>query len=254
MKWLRIAASFMVAYAPAVTSAAAHKHHPHAHNAQHAAKSHHAKHQPHHAAAIERSPAARPAALSGTRSRSASLLNVRYAERTDSPAGITTTPPSHHHHRRKAHVRGVQLPKGPTPERISQIQSALARGGYYQGDPTGKWDDNTVAAMQKFQSAHGIDPTGKIDAPSLQKLGLGSDIAGVSAPRPVSTAGTASNILTSPSALAGSPNSSASAAAKSATQAPAVVTVTDSAPANVQAGPAVAPAPATASSSGTASH
>jgi peptidoglycan hydrolase-like protein with peptidoglycan-binding domain len=78
----------------------------------------------------------------------------------------------------------MHLPKGPTSERINQIQSALARGGYYQGDPTGKWDSNTIAAMRKFQSASGLDSTGEIDAPTLQKLGLGSNIAGVSAPKP----------------------------------------------------------------------
>lgn len=74
--------------------------------------------------------------------------------------------------------------KAPTPDRISEIQSSLARGGYYQGDPNGKWDANTVAAMQRFQSANGLDPSGKLDATSLQKLGLGSGIAGVSAPKP----------------------------------------------------------------------
>ncbi len=78
----------------------------------------------------------------------------------------------------------MRLPKGPTPDRITQIQSALARGGYYQGDPTGKWDSNTIAATRKFQSASGLDSTGELDAPTLQKLGLGSDIAGVSAPKP----------------------------------------------------------------------
>jgi peptidoglycan hydrolase-like protein with peptidoglycan-binding domain len=73
----------------------------------------------------------------------------------------------------------------PSPDRIEEIQSALARNGYYQGTPNGKWDANTVAAMQKFQGDHGLDATGKLDALSLQKLGLGSEIAGVSAPRPV---------------------------------------------------------------------
>lgn len=73
--------------------------------------------------------------------------------------------------------------KAPTPERISEIQSALARDGYYEGEPNGKWDAKTIGAMQKFQSANGIEPNGKLDAISLQKLGLGSDIAGVSAPK-----------------------------------------------------------------------
>lgn len=75
--------------------------------------------------------------------------------------------------------------KAPTPQRISEIQSALARGGYFEGAPSGKWDATTVAAMQKFQSGNGLEPTGKLNALSLQKLGLGSEIAGVSAPKPV---------------------------------------------------------------------
>jgi len=75
--------------------------------------------------------------------------------------------------------------KAPTPERISEIQSALAHNGYYQGTPTGKWDSNTISAMQKFQSDNGLSNSGKIDAPSLQKLGLGSGTAGVDAPKPL---------------------------------------------------------------------
>jgi hypothetical protein len=73
--------------------------------------------------------------------------------------------------------------KAPTADRISEIQSALARSSYYKGDPTGKWDADTVAALEQFQSANGLEPSGKLDAPSLQKLGLGSEIAGVSSPK-----------------------------------------------------------------------
>jgi hypothetical protein len=74
--------------------------------------------------------------------------------------------------------------KAPTPDRISEIQTALSRGGYFEGSPNGKWDSNTVAAMQKFQSANGLNSSGKIDATTLQKLGLGSSTAGVDAPKP----------------------------------------------------------------------
>jgi peptidoglycan hydrolase-like protein with peptidoglycan-binding domain len=87
--------------------------------------------------------------------------------------------------KKRHYARREPKQKTPTPERISEIQSALARNGYYQGEPNGKWDSNTIGAMQKFQSDHGLDANGKLDALSLQKLGLGSDIAGVSAPRPV---------------------------------------------------------------------
>jgi len=92
--------------------------------------------------------------------------------------------------------------KAPTPERISEIQSALAHGGYYQGAPNGKWDSNTVAAMQKFQSDNGLSSNGKIDAPSLQKLGLGSSTAGVDAPKPVAPATPANSATSTSSATA----------------------------------------------------
>ena len=74
--------------------------------------------------------------------------------------------------------------KAPTTDRISEIQSALAKDGSYSATPTGKWDDSTVAAMKKFQGAHGLNPSGKLDAPTLQKLGLGSQTAGAAAPTP----------------------------------------------------------------------
>jgi hypothetical protein len=87
--------------------------------------------------------------------------------------------------------------KAPTPDRISEIQSALARGGYYQGQPNGKWDSNTVAALQKFQSDNGMNASGKLDAPSLQKLGLGSSTAGVDAPKPLSHSTSSANTASS---------------------------------------------------------
>jgi hypothetical protein len=74
--------------------------------------------------------------------------------------------------------------KTPTSDRVSEIQAALAKDGSFAGMPNGKWDDETAAAMRRFQAAHGLNPTGKLDALSLQKLGLGSQTAGVAAPTP----------------------------------------------------------------------
>jgi peptidoglycan hydrolase-like protein with peptidoglycan-binding domain len=74
--------------------------------------------------------------------------------------------------------------KAPTPERVSEIQQALAKDGSFSGAPNGKWDESTVEAMKKFQEGHGLNPSGKLDAKTLQKLGLGSQTAGVAAPMP----------------------------------------------------------------------
>lgn len=130
----------------------------------------------------------------------------RSAAATASPTASTT--PVHkksHYKAKKHHVKKVKGQKAPTPDRISEIQTALSRDGYYQGDPNGKWDSNTVAAVQKFQSANGMDGNGKLDAPTLQKLGLGSNIAGVSAPKPI---------------VPGSPNSIPGSSAPSAAPVP----------------------------------
>ena len=114
---------------------------------------------------------------------------------------------------KKHHSRREPTQKAPTPARISEIQSALARNGYYQGQPNGKWDSNTVSAMQKFQSGNGLEPSGKLNALSLQKLGLGSSVAGVSAPKPVQPAGSkppaSPTSSTAPASAPQSPNSGA---------------------------------------------
>jgi peptidoglycan hydrolase-like protein with peptidoglycan-binding domain len=77
--------------------------------------------------------------------------------------------------------------KAPTPDRIKDIQTALQREGTYEGEPNGKWDNSTIDAMKKYQDKNGLSPTGKIDAPTLNKLGLGSDTAGKGAPVPTAS-------------------------------------------------------------------
>jgi peptidoglycan hydrolase-like protein with peptidoglycan-binding domain len=57
--------------------------------------------------------------------------------------------------------------KAPAPERISEIQTALAKEGSFNGKPSGKWDASTVDAMKKFQEAHGLNASGKLDAKTL---------------------------------------------------------------------------------------
>ncbi|MBZ5701286.1 MAG: peptidoglycan-binding protein [Acidobacteriia bacterium] len=84
----------------------------------------------------------------------------------------------------KRHGRRERGQKAPAPERIREIQEALAKDGSYSGTPNGKWDAATSEAMRRFQAAHGLTPTGKLEARSLQKLGLGSEVAGVAAPMP----------------------------------------------------------------------
>ena len=57
--------------------------------------------------------------------------------------------------------------------RARQIQTALIREHYMQGEPTGAWDAATQAAMQKYQADQGWQSKTTPDSRALIKLGLG---------------------------------------------------------------------------------
>jgi peptidoglycan hydrolase-like protein with peptidoglycan-binding domain len=99
-------------------------------------------------------------------------------------SGSTTSGKAHTKKTSKHSKRRERGQKTPTPDRITEIQQALAKDGSFAGTPNGKWNDSTVEAMKKFQAGHGLNPSGKLDALTLQKLGLGSQTAGVAAPMP----------------------------------------------------------------------
>ncbi len=112
------------------------------------------------------------------------------------PAGKPASK-AHHSKSTKKTTRQERGQKVPAPERISEIQTALAKDGSFDGKPNGKWDASTVDAMKKFQEAHGLNPSGKLDAKTLQKLGLGSQTAGLAPPMP--PVSSSSSPATSPS-------------------------------------------------------
>jgi hypothetical protein len=59
------------------------------------------------------------------------------------------------------------------PTRARQIQTALIREHYMQGEPSGTWDSATQAAMQKYQADQGWQSKTTPDSRALIKLGLG---------------------------------------------------------------------------------
>ena len=53
---------------------------------------------------------------------------------------------------------------------VRQIQMRLRQQGIYDGKPTGTWDDATAKAVQNFQQANNIQPTGQIDGATIIAL------------------------------------------------------------------------------------
>lgn len=115
---------------------------------------------------------------------SAEAAQAQTAKKKSSAGSSNASRSKSHSSGKKGTRRSRRQPgqKVPTKDRISEIQSALAKDGSYAGEPNGKWDDASVAAMKKYQAAHGLNPTGKLDALTLQKLGLGPSTAGAAPP------------------------------------------------------------------------
>jgi len=67
----------------------------------------------------------------------------------------------------------VKHPEGMDTARATEIQTALIKQGYLSGQPTGRWDAESVAAMQKLQGDNGWQTKITPDSRALIKLGLG---------------------------------------------------------------------------------
>jgi hypothetical protein len=81
-------------------------------------------------------------------------------------------------------VRSTSHPAGPRAidsERATQIQAALIKNGYLTGTPSGHWDAESEAAMQKLQGAQGWQTKLTPDSRALIMLGLGPNTAQPSA-------------------------------------------------------------------------
>ena len=77
------------------------------------------------------------------------------------------TAPRVTHSAPRPHVSGIE------GERATQIQTALVKAGYLTGTPSGQWDAETQAAMEKLQADNGWQTKLVPDARAIIKLGLG---------------------------------------------------------------------------------
>jgi peptidoglycan hydrolase-like protein with peptidoglycan-binding domain len=86
--------------------------------------------------------------------------------------------PKKQHHSRFSHLRHTAAWKHHGQQQIQQdrareIQEALIREHYLDGQPTGVWDAKTTEAMRHFQSDQGWQSKVVPDSRALIKLGLG---------------------------------------------------------------------------------
>ena len=103
---------------------------------------------------------------------------THHASRNSHPSSIAHSHSSRHVGTPKAAAHKVHGQQAIAPERVTEIQQALAREHYLSKDPDGQWDSGTEAAMQKYQSDQGWQTKLMPDSRALKKLGLGPDYSG----------------------------------------------------------------------------
>jgi hypothetical protein len=100
---------------------------------------------------------------------------------TSSPTAKTTSASAHkssskghksHRTTASARKRGQQK---IDPKRAQEIQDALIRERYLNGEPSSTWSDAAQKAMQRYQADHGWQSKQVPDSRALIKLGLGPD-------------------------------------------------------------------------------
>lgn len=101
------------------------------------------------------------------------LASASTPRHNTSPAKVRKTNSSTRLHSKKR-VRGQQAIDA---NRARQIQAALIRERYLDGQPTGAWDARTKQAMVKFQADNGWQTRKVPDSRAIIKLGLGPDRA-----------------------------------------------------------------------------
>jgi peptidoglycan hydrolase-like protein with peptidoglycan-binding domain len=102
----------------------------------------------------------------------AGSLSAATSQKPASHHAAKTHKVSHHPGKKSRKPRGQMAIDG---ERASQIQAALVREHYMAGEPSGKWDDSTQAAMRRYQADQGWQSKSIPDSRALIRLGLGPD-------------------------------------------------------------------------------
>jgi peptidoglycan hydrolase-like protein with peptidoglycan-binding domain len=92
--------------------------------------------------------------------------------------------------KRSRRPRGQQ---GIDSARARQIQQALIRAKYLDGEPSGVWDQRTRDAMARYQADNGWQTKILPDARALIKLGLGPDHSNLINPETAATSPLAPN-------------------------------------------------------------
>lgn len=113
---------------------------------------------------------AKPAKSRSSRPAAAASTSASSSRKKSASAALHKVGKSAKGRRTTAKARGQQ---NIDPERAQQIQEALIREHYLNGEAPGTWDASSEAAMRRYQADHGWQSKTVPDARALISLGLG---------------------------------------------------------------------------------
>jgi len=156
-------------------------------------------------------PANASAASAKTNPTSGHAASHRTSPRTSPGTSARASTPASAQKRKSSHgkkgsrqvakqVKKKRGQQGIDPARAREIQEALIRQHYLQGEPTGVWDSATQAAMQRFQADQGWQSKTTPDSRALIKLGLGPSHDHLLNPESAITTTTTTTTTTTPAA------------------------------------------------------
>lgn len=79
---------------------------------------------------------------------------------------------------RQEEATGPGVPVWASPATVRQIQQGLNQAGYDVGRVDGQWGQQTARAVQDFQRARGLEPTGTLTTSLLASIGQGNWMQG----------------------------------------------------------------------------
>lgn len=124
--------------------------------------------KPAHASAAPTSRAKHPASGHATSKRTSAHTSARTSPHTSAQKSKNS-----HGKKGSKQVAKKRAQQAIDSDRAREIQEALIREHYMQGEPTGSWDSATQAAMQRYQADQGWQSKTTPDSRALIKLGLG---------------------------------------------------------------------------------
>ena len=68
--------------------------------------------------------------------------------------------------------RQILCDNNMTTDTITKLQRALNKAGYYQRQPTGKFDDDTLAAVNVYERANNLPIDGYLNIETANALGI----------------------------------------------------------------------------------